>query len=257
MSDIQQGPDWWLASDGRWYPPSSRPDYAVAPLPSRGVTKWVQIIWWTIIPLGLATAGLGSQALNKAQVWERSGSTRALDDWVEMHEGFSGALGLVLMFLLANFVLVIIWMNAAYKYQNSFGPAERRWSSGWTIGAWFIPIANFIIPKLVLNEIERVAAADHDAYGQTADNWRQTRLHLPGHIYWLAWVASSICFGASTLAWDAVVDVRHSDEIVLSQVETFYQLNMAGSLLIAIAGLFAAMHFRYLAQQLTVSAPSE
>jgi hypothetical protein len=24
MSDTPQGPDWWLASDGRWYPPSSR-----------------------------------------------------------------------------------------------------------------------------------------------------------------------------------------------------------------------------------------
>jgi hypothetical protein len=21
MSDVQQGPDWWLASDGKWYPP--------------------------------------------------------------------------------------------------------------------------------------------------------------------------------------------------------------------------------------------
>jgi len=23
MSDIQHGPDWWLASDGKWYPPQS------------------------------------------------------------------------------------------------------------------------------------------------------------------------------------------------------------------------------------------
>jgi len=25
MSDQQQGPGWWLASDGRWYPPESHP----------------------------------------------------------------------------------------------------------------------------------------------------------------------------------------------------------------------------------------
>lgn len=25
MSDHQAGPGWWLASDGRWYPPESRP----------------------------------------------------------------------------------------------------------------------------------------------------------------------------------------------------------------------------------------
>ena len=27
MSDQSQGPDWWIASDGRWYPPESRLDY--------------------------------------------------------------------------------------------------------------------------------------------------------------------------------------------------------------------------------------
>jgi hypothetical protein len=25
MSDVSQGPDWWLASDGKWYPPQSAP----------------------------------------------------------------------------------------------------------------------------------------------------------------------------------------------------------------------------------------
>src|SRR5664279_1262778 len=28
MSDTSQGPGWWLASDGRWYPPESLPDWA-------------------------------------------------------------------------------------------------------------------------------------------------------------------------------------------------------------------------------------
>jgi hypothetical protein len=27
MSDAHRGPDWWLASDGRYYPPTSRPGY--------------------------------------------------------------------------------------------------------------------------------------------------------------------------------------------------------------------------------------
>jgi hypothetical protein len=27
MSDVSQGPGWWQASDGRWYPPESHPHY--------------------------------------------------------------------------------------------------------------------------------------------------------------------------------------------------------------------------------------
>lgn len=32
MSDVSQGPGWWLASDGKWYPPSASPG-SVAPQP--------------------------------------------------------------------------------------------------------------------------------------------------------------------------------------------------------------------------------
>ncbi|HUI03652.1 MAG TPA: RDD family protein [Acidimicrobiales bacterium] len=32
MSDVSQGPGWWMASDGKWYPPERHPDY-VAPAP--------------------------------------------------------------------------------------------------------------------------------------------------------------------------------------------------------------------------------
>ena len=31
MSDVSQGPGWWLASDGRWYPPQSVPANAPPP----------------------------------------------------------------------------------------------------------------------------------------------------------------------------------------------------------------------------------
>jgi len=34
MSDMSQGPGWWIASDGKWYPPESHPDRRVDPGPS-------------------------------------------------------------------------------------------------------------------------------------------------------------------------------------------------------------------------------
>lgn len=33
MSDVQQGPGWWQASDGRWYPPEQHPNYR-PPMPA-------------------------------------------------------------------------------------------------------------------------------------------------------------------------------------------------------------------------------
>jgi hypothetical protein len=36
MSDSSQGPGWWQASDGRWYPPQSHPTQATPPPPTYG-----------------------------------------------------------------------------------------------------------------------------------------------------------------------------------------------------------------------------
>jgi hypothetical protein len=33
MSDQSQGPGWWMASDGKWYPPETHPDYTPPPPP--------------------------------------------------------------------------------------------------------------------------------------------------------------------------------------------------------------------------------
>jgi hypothetical protein len=34
MSDVSRGPGWWIASDGRWYPPEQHPGYRPPPPPA-------------------------------------------------------------------------------------------------------------------------------------------------------------------------------------------------------------------------------
>jgi membrane protease YdiL (CAAX protease family) len=36
MSEVSQGPGWWLASDGRWYPPDQHPGFIPQPPPASG-----------------------------------------------------------------------------------------------------------------------------------------------------------------------------------------------------------------------------
>lgn len=45
MSDFQQAADWWQASDGKWYPPESRPATAATPqpaYPAQPGAQWAQ-----------------------------------------------------------------------------------------------------------------------------------------------------------------------------------------------------------------------
>jgi len=47
MSDVSQGPGWWQASDGRWYPPQQAPTAAPPPPPQWGAPPAPQ---WTPPP---------------------------------------------------------------------------------------------------------------------------------------------------------------------------------------------------------------
>ncbi|MGO8871061.1 MAG: DUF4190 domain-containing protein [Acidimicrobiales bacterium] len=49
MSDVSQGPGWWLASDGKWYSPEQAPGYASPPPMPNG----------TVAPPGAAAPGPG------------------------------------------------------------------------------------------------------------------------------------------------------------------------------------------------------
>lgn len=49
----------------------------------------------------------------------------------------------------------ITWMWRSAKNQQALGRTPERLGSGWAIGGWFIPLANFVIPVLVAQDLWR------------------------------------------------------------------------------------------------------
>jgi hypothetical protein len=72
MSDTSQGPGWWVASDGKWYPPEQRPDDSpstdmtettVAPeSPEVGPAPWWKqpVPLWLVIVIAFLALGVGA-----------------------------------------------------------------------------------------------------------------------------------------------------------------------------------------------------
>jgi hypothetical protein len=66
----------------------------------------------------------------------------------------------------------IVWLWRAAKNQQALGRQPERLGSGWAIGGWFIPLANFAIPVLVAQDLWRgsdVAIAADDPRWRIAD----------------------------------------------------------------------------------------
>src|SRR3972149_3998302 len=115
----------------------------------------------------------------------QSGSLSRLRDAEEVSAGLTGLFGLCGMVLA---VLTIIWWYQSYQAIERAGVSGRSWSSGWAVGAWFIPLANLIIPRLVLSEIDRVSAAAEE--GSLA--WRPRPLLAPSSWWWGCFVVASV-----------------------------------------------------------------
>lgn len=153
---------------------------------------------------GAAAVSLGASVTTYREIehfdaYVADRSSQALARLLEAEQASEGLLGVFSLVALVVAVLTIIWWYQAYQTVEDRAPLleGRSWSAGWAIGGWFIPIANLIIPKLVLNEIDR-ASSSLDVGLPT---WKEHRLAPASNWWWASWVfgSLSLSFGVSVI----------------------------------------------------------
>lgn len=124
-----------------------------------------------------------------------------LDDGLQSsYDSYSSILDLVtyvypflLIPLLTGFVFLIIWTRKAYKISEtvSIMQSQRRYSRGWTVGAWFIPFGNLFVPKKVITEIERILAVGAESEERVGD-WQKKPINSNGTWWWILWIVTNL-----------------------------------------------------------------
>lgn len=113
-----------------------------------------------------------------------------------------GVYGLAGIGLLVTGVLFLVWFNQAYKAVAWRGAARTKWSSGWAVGGWFIPFANFVIPKLVMNEVDRISHLGNGPPPIGEDWMAQPRL-TTSDLWWTSWILAAIATVVESLMTSA------------------------------------------------------
>lgn len=75
-------------------------------------------------------------------------------------------LGIVVLVVAPTF---IVWMWRAAKNQQALGRRPERLGSGWAIGGWWIPLANLVLPVLVVQDLWRGSIS---SIGRDDPRWR-------------------------------------------------------------------------------------
>lgn len=200
MADRPRDDDWWLASDGKWYPPELRPDspdWDRDPTDTTGggvalsgaLTNAVSILVGVASALLMVAAFFGFRyASELPALGDDAGSVTR--DPTASELAFAGWLMLAGVLLAVAAVTTLVWIFQASRVADARGATGRRWRGGWAIGVWVIPIANFVLPKLLFNELEKVFQVPFDGV-PVDDAWRSRERTGLADLWWALWVGGS------------------------------------------------------------------
>ena len=94
---------------------------------------------------------------------------------------FSGAPVVVILLLIIGTIVgllsravLIAWLCRARSNVEVFADAQPDWRRGWVFGGWFVPIANAVLPYMVIADVARNSADEvtgRETAGQASRVW--------------------------------------------------------------------------------------
>ncbi|MGW1208284.1 DUF4328 domain-containing protein [Streptomyces sp. NPDC002499] len=95
----------------------------------------------------------------------------------------SGFVSMVFVYLMTlAIVLFLVWLARSRRNALELSPQTSLSSRGWTIGAWFVPGVNFVVPRRLVLDIGRAGSAE----------WEQKRDTALVNLWWGAWIAHAL-----------------------------------------------------------------
>ncbi|MBM3670613.1 MAG: DUF4328 domain-containing protein [Actinobacteria bacterium] len=145
-------------------PPGAAPPPPPPPPPPplarwRGLQGLKTALSWLLAIDGIISLVLIAAVVNRIGVIDDlRGGDRGFDILNRAHDAddFASAAGVAfLLFVLATAVCFIVWTWRAAKNNEGLGRVEPRLTAAWAIAGWLIPLAFFVIPVLVVQDLWR------------------------------------------------------------------------------------------------------
>ncbi len=130
------------------------------------------------------------------------------------------------------FVLLIIWLFRAAKNNEALGRQNPRLSAGWAIGGWFIPLANFVIPFIIMDDVWR---GSDPSIPRGDPNWR--RSSTLGAIW--AWLVTAVIFTIPSAIASSTGDVRQDEPEKVRRDDILRIVGAVGAIIAAVFAIIA------------------
>jgi hypothetical protein len=120
----------------------------------------------------------------------------------------SGFISMVSIYLMdLAIVLFLVWLARSRRNAQELSPLASVPTRGWTIGAWFTPVANFFVPRRLVLDIGRASSA----------SWEEKRDTRLVNLWWAAWITHApVLVGAGWFAPGSMAFLVVAEALVLA-----------------------------------------
>ena len=95
----------------------------------------------------------------------------------------SGFVSMVFVYLMTlTIVLFLVWLTQSRRNAQELTPGASVPSRGRTIGMWFVPLVNLVVPRGIVLAIGRASSA----------SWEEKRDTALVNAWWAAWVGHAL-----------------------------------------------------------------
>jgi hypothetical protein len=170
-----------------------------------GLTQALKIMLW--IQLAVTVVSLFSDFGQMSLAVSGNITTEA----AEANDARQGMIGLLYAgVFVATAVIFLIWIYRANLNCRGFGAADMRFTPGWSIGYYFIPLLNLVRPYQVMKEIWKVSISPADWKNQQGSpllGWWWALWIMSGFLGWLIFQMSMTVNSPSSLEAATAVSI--------------------------------------------------
>jgi len=116
---------------------------------------------------------------------------------------------------LVALILFFVWLHRAYVSLHVHSISDLRFSPGWSVGWFFIPVAGLWKPYQVMSDLWKASRWNADADAKTS--WRNVPVSQLVPLWWALWLLAAVVGRASWVALPTGVDL--AEYVVFDQLD--------------------------------------
>jgi hypothetical protein len=149
------------------------------------LARWASILFVTHAATAVLSALLNAYELGLLSVLRLGGTVPdALAETQDLRQRVVA--GIELGIGLAAFVLLLIWLHRVSRNTWRLRPKGLRYTPGWSVGWFFVPIANLVVPYNVLCELWKANGPSD------MGEWRKTARSPILVVWWVTEIACAV-----------------------------------------------------------------